>query len=40
MHSVSLDKTAYRTQMNGQNLTIPLRVAENLWVRRPENLSQ
>ena len=40
MNSVSLDKTAYRVQMNGKNITIPIRVAENLWVRRPDNLSQ
>ena len=40
LHSVSLDKTAYRIQMNGKTITVPIRTAENLWVRRPENLSQ
>ena len=40
LHSVSLDKTAYRVQIKGKNRNIPIQIAENLWIRRLENLQQ
>ena len=40
LHSVSLDKTAYRVQIKGKKRDIPIQIAENLWIRRQKKIQQ